>query len=176
MGGAQRPRRGAPTGPRPARRAREVRVNGDAELGGALAGCVREHDLPPAELERVVAAGRLGPLLQLAKFHRVLPFVHRDLRSVRGVDERTMQALDRVAVTQTANQMRLVTDLAGFAAAIAPLGIPWLTFKGPVAAQQLYPRPELRTYRDVDLLVPRAEFQGAIDYLQRNGFEVIDRN
>jgi hypothetical protein len=137
---------------------------------------VREHDGPPAELERAVATGRLGPLLQLAKFHRVLPFVHRDLRDVPGVDERTMQALDRVAIIQTANQVRMVTDLGGFAAAIAPQGIPWLTFKGPVAAQLLYPRPELRTYRDLDLLIPRSEFPGAIDFLQRNGFEVIDRN
>jgi hypothetical protein len=148
----------------------------DAQLGAALAGCVREHDRPPAELERVVAAGRLGPLLQLARHHRVLPFVHRDLREIAGVDDRTMQALDRVAVTQTANQMRMVTDLAGFAAAIAPQEIPWLTFKGPVAAQLLYPRPELRTYRDLDLLIPQEDFPRAIDYLQRNGFEVIDRN
>jgi hypothetical protein len=151
-------------------------VSGDPQLGAALAGSVREHDAPPEDLERVVAAGRLAPLLQLAKHHRVLPFVHRDLRDVPGVDVRTMQTLDRVAVTQTANQMRMVTDLAGFAAAIAPEAIPWITFKGPVAAQLLYARPELRTYRDLDLLIPRSDFSRAIDYLQRNGFEVIDRN
>jgi putative nucleotidyltransferase-like protein len=151
-------------------------VNADPVLAAALAASGREHDDPPGEVEAVVGAGRVGPLLQLARYHRMLPFVHRDLRRVAGVDRRTLQALDRHEITQTANQMRIVTDLAGFAASIAPLGIPWITFKGPVAAQRLYGRPELRTYRDLDVLVARPDFRRTIAFLERSGVEVIDRN
>jgi Uncharacterised nucleotidyltransferase len=145
-------------------------------LAAALVASTREHDEPPSELDAVLLADRLDPLLQLARFHRVIPFVHRDLRRLPGVDTRTLQALDRHEVMQTANQMQIVTDLAGFATTMASLDVPWITFKGPVAAQLLYPRPELRTYRDLDLLVPRADFTRTVAHLQGSGVEVLDRN
>jgi hypothetical protein len=152
-------------------------MSADPMLGAALVACVREHDDgAPPELLRVLEAGQLGSLLQLARHHRVLPFVHRELREVDGVDVRTMQALDRHAVTQTANQMRIVTDLAGFAAMLAPIEVQWITFKGPVLAQRCYERPELRTYRDLDLLIARDDFPEVVTYLQGGGVDVIDRN
>jgi hypothetical protein len=146
-------------------------------VAAALVASVREHgDGAPSELLRVLETGRLAPLLQLARHHRVLPFVHRDLREAGGVDVRTMQALDRHAVTQTANQMRIVNDLAGFAALLAPLEVQWITFKGPVLAQRCYDRPELRTYGDLDLLIAREDFPQVVTYLQGSGVTVIDRN
>lgn len=151
-------------------------MNADPALAAALVASAREHRDPPDELEDVVRANRVSALLQLAKHHRMLPFVHRDLRDLPGVAPRILQALERYEVMQTANQMRIVTDLAGFAVMIAPLEIPWITFKGPVAAQLLYERPELRTYRDLDLLVPRSDFTRTIDFLERSGIEVLDRN
>lgn len=150
-------------------------MTADPALAAALVASAREHDGPPAEVESVVRAGRVGPLLRLARHHRMVPFVHRDLRRIPGADARTLQVLDRHEITQTANQMRIVTDLAGFEASMAP-EIPWITFKGPVAAQLLYGRPELRTYRDLDVLVPRADFRRTVAFLQRSGVEVIDRN
>jgi hypothetical protein len=151
-------------------------VNADPALAAALVASAREHADPPDAVELVVRAGGVPALLQLAKHHRMLPFVHRDLREIPGVEPRTLAALDRYEVMQTANQMRIVTDLAGFAATIAPLEIPWITFKGPVAAQLLYARPELRTYRDLDVLVPRSDFTRTVAFLQRSGIEVLDRN
>ena len=151
-------------------------MNADPVLAAALAASAREHDEPPDEMGSVVRADRVTALLKLARHHRMLPFVHRDLRRLPGVDDRTLQALDRHEITQTANQMRIVTDLAGFAASIAPLEIPWVTFKGPVAAQLLYRRPELRTYRDLDVLVARADFPRTLAFLRHSGVEVIDRN
>ena len=148
----------------------------DPALAAALVASAREHGDPPDEVDAMVNAGRVGSLLQLARYHRMLPFVHRDLRRLPGVDARTLQALDRHEVTQTANQMRIVTDLAGLAASLAPLEIPWITFKGPVAAQLLYGRPELRTYRDLDVLVARSDFRRTVEFLERSGVEVVDRN
>ncbi len=151
-------------------------MNVDPAVAAALIDSSREHRDPPATVEALVREERVAPLLQLARHHRMLPFVHRDLRRIPGVDPRTLQALERHEVTQTANQMRIVTDLAGFASAIEPLGVPWITFKGPVAAQLLYDRPELRTYRDLDLLVPRRDFTRTLAFLQRSGVELLDRN
>ena len=151
-------------------------MNADPVLAAALVASAREHDEPPPEVERVVEVGRVWPLLQLAKHHRMIPFVHRDLRGLGGVEDRTLQMLDRYEVTQTANQMRIVTDLAGLASTLALLDVPWLTFKGPIAAHLLYARPELRTYRDLDVLVPRAEFTRTLTFLRETGHEVIDRN
>jgi hypothetical protein len=152
-------------------------VSADPLLGAALVASVRERgEVAPPELLRVLEAGRLGPLLHLARHHRVLPFVHRELREVDGVDVETMRALDRHAVMQTANQMRIATDLAEFAALLAPLEVRWITFKGPVLAQRYYERPELRTYRDLDLLIAREDFSEVVMDLGDRGVEVIDRN
>ena len=151
-------------------------MNADPVIAAALVASAREHDDPPVEVRRAVDLDRVEALLRLAKFHRMIPFVHRDLRRLDGVDGRTMRMLDRYEVMQTANQMRIVTDLAGLAQTLAPLDVPWLTFKGPVAAQLLYDRPELRTYRDLDVLVPRADFTRTLSFLRGTGLEVLDRN
>lgn len=69
-----------------------------------------------------------------------------------------------------------LAELEQIAAAFARAGIRWLIVKGPVLAEMLHGRPELRSYRDVDLLVDPAHLDAALQALGENDGDVLDRN
>ena len=61
------------------------------------------------------------------------------------------------------------------ASALADRDVPWLVFKGPSIAR-LMPRPELRTFNDLDLLVAGPALGEAIDALVDVGAEELNEN
>ena len=67
-------------------------------------------------------------------------------------------------------------DLAVAAAAFNDAGLPWLAFKGPVLAEHVYRRADLRSYGDLDLLVPPAQLRLAVAALEAAGGTLLDRN
>ncbi len=84
------------------------------------------------------------------------------------------------ALAERAADDRVVRLLAGrvlndAAAVFDGAGIRWAVFKGPVAAG-LMPRPHLRTFNDLDLLVEPARFGDAIDALVEAGAEEQNQN
>ena len=72
--------------------------------------------------------------------------------------------------------VRACHDLAIAATAFDRAGVPWLTFKGPVLAEGIYRRSDLRSYADLDLLVPPDRLRDAIGVLEGIGGELLDRN
>jgi hypothetical protein len=48
--------------------------------------------------------------------------------------------------------------------------------KGPALAAVAYRRPDLRAYKDLDLLVPAPVFEDAVRLLEANGIPLLDRN
>lgn len=66
-----------------------------------------------------------------------------------------------------------VRDFGGLA---DPAGIDWLVLKGPALAHSVYPRPDLRHYVDLDLLVPPADFGRLLELLEDAGYHLVDRN
>lgn len=55
-------------------------------------------------------------------------------------------------------------------------GIGWLVLKGPALAHSVYPRPDLRHYVDLDLLVAPADFAAVLGLLDGAGYQPVDRN
>src|SRR6185437_16415495 len=55
-------------------------------------------------------------------------------------------------------------------------GIDWLVLKGPALAHSVYPRPDLRHYVDLDLLVSPADFGALLAVLEAAGYQLVDRN
>jgi hypothetical protein len=55
-------------------------------------------------------------------------------------------------------------------------GIDWLVLKGPALAYTVYPRPQLRSYVDLDLLVPPDRFGQVLQRLESAGYHLADRN
>ncbi|MEJ7583174.1 MAG: nucleotidyltransferase family protein [Acidimicrobiales bacterium] len=72
--------------------------------------------------------------------------------------------------------VRACHDLAVAPDALERAGVPWLTFKGPVLAEAIYVRHDLRSYADLDLLVSPGRLRDAITALEGAGGQLLDRN
>ncbi|HET6210271.1 MAG TPA: nucleotidyltransferase family protein, partial [Jatrophihabitans sp.] len=75
-----------------------------------------------------------------------------------------------------AAQARTLAAVREFGALIDPAGIDWVVLKGPALAHSVYPRPDLRHYVDLDLLVPPAGFERTLAVLEAAGYQLVDRN
>ena len=68
-----------------------------------------------------------------------------------------------------------VRTVADVERALGDAGVPTLVFKGPVLASLLYREGGLRSYGDVDILVPRRRFADAVLTLEAAGFGTRSR-
>jgi hypothetical protein len=149
-----------------------------AELGSLLTACVRASapdDLAAADaarLRRIDAAAFAAH----CERHGVGPCVHRVLRSRRDVPPALEARLEEQYFASAATHVRCIQDLAIAADALDRAQVPWLAFKGPVLAETVYSRPDLRAYADLDLLVAPAAMATATNALEAAGGEVLDRN
>ncbi len=148
------------------------------QIGEVLHACVTEHDWngPVESLLPAVAGRDLRPLVAAATFHRVASFVHLSLRNLDGLDFNAGEALERVYLLGLGRHLRALADLDHLGTVLTEAGVPWLTFKGPVLAEVAYPRPDLRSYSDLDLLIPPSHFGRAVQALEARGLELLDRN
>lgn len=150
----------------------------------AVRTVVRESP-PPAALARLgglLTGPGLARIHELAVAHRVTGYLHEALQGVAGTVPATgaaagvPAALEAARARDLARHLRVLADLDGLAEVLDAAGVPWLVFKGPVLAETVHPRPDLRTYHDLDVLVAPAAFPDAVAALERAGFGVADRN
>jgi hypothetical protein len=154
------------------------RPRGDPDPIDVAMRCCLLDDRAGADdaLARIVRAGRIDELLERAAEQRVLGALQPHLRGVPGLDPAIEQRLSRQAAGHAAHQLRILEGLRWFGALMDAEGIAWLSFKGPVVAQLLYRPAVLRTFQDLDLLVPQKDFPRAIVALEREGGALLDRN
>ena len=147
-------------------------------LGTALVVCTADR---PAEIRRRVLDqfddDELAQLAQHAAWHRVVPFLAAAVRSSGvTVSEEALASLARTHATRTAAHLRVLADLDRVGACLSESSVPFLVVKGPVLSEHLYPSPDLRTYEDLDVLIPPGSFERAVDALQAGGSLLLDRN
>ena len=150
----------------------------DPRLGRLLLACIREHDWEqPLRPEPVrLPASDLECLVARARHHGVEACAHLSLRFEEWIDRRIRDELEAAYHSALQVHLRALHDLRIAGAALDDAGIAWASFKGPVLAEHTYRRHDLRSYSDLDLLVPPTRFREAIAVLERNGGEVLDRN
>lgn len=147
-------------------------------LGAALVVCTADR---PSGIRRQVLSrfddGELAQLAQHAARHRVVPFLAAAIRTseVRVSDE-AIASLTRTHATRTAAHLRVLADLDGVRDALSAHDVPFLVIKGPVLSEHLYASPDLRTYEDLDLLIPPSSFEAAVEALRGAGSLLLDRN
>ena len=149
---------------------------GERELAGLLRACVVEHDWnrPPDGLAAPTPAV-LAALGERAAYHGVVNAAYLSLRGV-APDADAVQALGQRYMFNIGRHLRILADLAALRTTLDSAGLPWLCFKGPVLSELIYPRPDLRSYVDLDVLVERPLFRGAVETLEDSGFRLLDRN
>ncbi len=145
---------------------------------GARRGAVAEvlvRSLTGAEISaahlRAVAPDALH---EAAAWHRVGPAVFLALAPVTD-DVGLLGPLEAAYVQQKMRQLRSLADLRAAGAALTAAGVGWALLKGAAVAQR-WPRPDMREYYDLDLLVERRRFATALDALVGAGARLVDRN
>lgn len=152
------------------------------DVGRLLGALARDHGWLGAE--HLLPPGAADPdlLLRAALHHRVGGPLHLAVQG-RTHQGRSGAALDRLAHelavghgSAIAGHMRAVATLHEVHRLLTGAGIPSVVLKGPALAGLCYPRPDLRWYRDLDLLVAPAHLEAAVEVLEAAGSTLLDRN
>lgn len=145
-------------------------------VGRLLVRCVTEHDWSVALPEAVEAAAPLdlAAVTAAARFHGVAGCVHRSLLPREG----RPGAVELAAAYHEGvdRHLRTLGDLAVLGRALDGAGVDWLVVKGPVLAEVVYPRADLRSYNDLDVLVRGRDVGAALAAVEAAGGELLDRN
>ncbi|MCW2621931.1 MAG: hypothetical protein JWL64_1533, partial [Frankiales bacterium] len=115
-------------------------------------------------------------LLAAAARHRTAPALWLALRHEPGLPDSLALPLHDAWFGAAGNHLRALRDLAALADALDPAHVRFAVFKGPVLSGLYYPRPDLRPYVDLDVLVDPAGLGPAVHALEAAGFSVLDRN
>lgn len=108
----------------------------------------------------------------IAVQHRVGQLLHEALSSAPGgtVPEADMRALEEQVLRSTATRLLCESTLGDVLRTLRPKGIELIVLKGPSVAHDLYPRPELRLYHDLDVLCRPADYAGLREALLARGY------
>lgn len=124
---------------------------------------------------RLAAQGAQAPqpdpdkLLNLARHHRVVPALYAGLCAAGRAAE-APEPLRAECRRNAARMLALGAEWARLHRRFASEGIRCLTLKGPALALLLYGDMAMRTCKDLDLLVPREEFERTEALLLRDGY------
>lgn len=130
----------------------------------------------PADLGSLVDGRDLDGVTEAARYHRVVAWVYRALRDSAGADPAVVDRLRGLHRASSRSHLRVTAALASTAEALDAADVRWLVFKGPVLSEVVYRVPEMRLYRDLDLLVARQDFGTALRALEGAGGVLLDHN
>jgi len=109
-------------------------------------------------------------LLDTSRVERSVGFV---LAAVESGELRVTDAQEAELVSHhqaaMAADLRLEQKVLAVASLFDEAGVPMRVLKGPAAAHLDYPDPSLRSFGDVDVLVPGSHFDAAVEALERCG-------
>jgi hypothetical protein len=137
------------------------------DAGGLSTPQVLDERLAEIAVDQVAAAGAL---------HRVTPAVACHIERLDGAPEEWGEPLRWLRHAQLLRHLRARADLELIQSALDAAGIAWVTVKGPVSSDLNWPRPDLREYYDLDILVDRRRIADALRVLEAAGCDYIDRN
>lgn len=111
-------------------------------------------------------------LLDIAHHERMLPLLYRNLVliSPKKVPEAVMTRLRNEYLFNSSRNLKLTRELLFIIENFDAKGIPIMPFKGPVLAEQVYGDIALRSFTDLDLLIPEREYTRAEELLQSLGY------
>jgi hypothetical protein len=142
------------------------------QIGALLRASVATDGPSPVE----VAAGLLGTAFEglagAARFHGIPGYVYRAVAGLSQLPPSEQVSLAELRRETVRRHLRAIGDLRFLAGVLDGGGIPWLVFKGPALAGPVHGAPELRFYRDLDLLIPPVRFGDAVRLLEEAGCRV----
>ncbi|MBA2390850.1 MAG: nucleotidyltransferase family protein, partial [Geodermatophilaceae bacterium] len=132
------------------------------QAGDRVSDCVARHGWEPL----VAAAHRHGVTGCLWGAVRA-----GGLEGVAGAEPLRTAHFDSLG-----RHLRTLSDLAVIEDCLRSAGVEFCVVKGPVLAEIIYARPDLRSYVDLDLVVLPADLAAALSSLEQAGHVVLDCN
>lgn len=118
----------------------------------------------------------LPDIVQASRFHRVAGCVLQSLRHLDLPAGGALAELQSTYYTGIQRHLKARAELASMALTLDAADIRWMSLKGPVLAEVVYRRADLRAYGDIDLLVMPTDLGPCIEALEAAGCRVVDRN
>jgi hypothetical protein len=125
----------------------------------------RDEFPPPAH-----ASFYWNGFIHLAEHHGLLALVAGDVLARPEVPAEIKQSLHSFYTTNVKRSLWLTTELTAIVEHFAKKSVRAIPYKGPVLAQSAYGNLALRTFHDLDLLIPAAQFAPAKNALAEIGF------
>ena len=144
----------------------------------------------PAELELLVAAGRLSldrsrrtaPIattaavwdasVHAAQRHGMTAWLAEALRQCSPVPDAVRTQLATTRRTQAALALKGIADVAAIVTLLRGAGVETVNIKGPLYARWLYGDAGVRRFADVDLVITRNQRAQAIEALRVDGYRI----
>jgi hypothetical protein len=115
-------------------------------------------------------------VVEAATLHRVTPAVACHVGRLESAPQDWSESLGWFRHAQLIRHMRARSDLEQIQAALDAAGIVWVAVKGPVLSDLNWPRPDLREYYDLDVVVDRRRIEDVLRVLESAGCAYVDRN
>jgi Uncharacterised nucleotidyltransferase len=149
-----------------------------AEIYELLRRCTVEHDWtrPPDGIREMLGRAGASEVGNAAAEHGVTNLLYLSTRGIDELDPELRSLLATVYHLNLTHHMKVIGELTTMSAALDAAQIPFMVVKGPVLAEVVYPRNDLRAYGDLDLVIPRRAFGNAITALLESGCDMVDRN
>lgn len=130
-----------------------------------LAAAKLELDRIDPSLNTLARRAPAQSLLDAAAHHRLSAPLYLMLSESRGLTEELAVPLAQRYRVGAVWQLRLAQELVRLGRVLSDEGIDWVTFKGPTLSEVYYPRPDLRSYADIDVMVRPAQAHQAFQLL-----------
>ena len=148
-----------------------------ADIFELVRRCTVEHDwrAPAPGIEHLLRDAPATGLGNAAAEHGVTNLVYLSTRGLE-LDPELASLLGTVYHLNLTHHMKVIGELTALDAVLRASEIPYMVVKGPVLAEVIYPRNDLRAYGDLDLVIPHARFGDGITALLEGGCDIFDRN
>lgn len=143
-------------------------------LANLLVESVRAHSTRPIQPETLAATAE--EVVSAGFLHRVNPAVYRRVKAAANAPDDWLAALAAARHAQLMRHMQASADIRIIGDCLAAVGAVGVVAKGPVAADLVWPAPDMREYYDVDVFVERSHFEQVLNSLIAAGCTLIDRN
>src|SRR5205807_2067762 len=124
-----------------------------SEVFELLRRCAVEHDWtrPPDGIRELVRRAGASQVGNAAAEHGVTNILYLATRGLEELDAELRSLLGTVYHLNLTHHMKVIGELTAMSAALDEARIPFMVVKGPVLAEVVYPRNDLRAYGDLDV-------------------------
>lgn len=133
----------------------------------------------PERRDEVVRLSAIVPMERVpavAAAHGIEGCLHVALEHVPGIDRAVIDELAAARRGASVRHLLSTRSLGAIDTLLRADGVRLLAFKGPVLSSTLYGDAGLRSYGDLDILVPRSQFAHAVRLLEREGYLHLVQN